>query len=75
MGFIVGTVESCVEAAKRGEIIAILPGGTGEAMFSRNYELLWGKRRGFAKIAVQAQVVSSETPAVHSHIRSKRGQF
>ena len=33
-------------------------GGVREAFFSDNYyKLLWGKRVGFAKIALEAQVV------------------
>ena len=40
-------------------IVFVLTGGVREAYFSDEYyELLWGKRIGFAKIAVEAKVVS-----------------
>ena len=38
----------------------LLIGGVREAYFSDEYyQMLWGKRLGFAKIAIQAQVVSN----------------
>ena len=37
-------------------------GGVREAFFSDNYyKLLWGKRVGFAKIALEAQVVRKKS--------------
>ena len=33
------------------------PGGVREAYFSHDYSMLWGKRVGFAKIALESQVV------------------
>ena len=37
-------------------------GGVREAFFSDNYyKLLWGKRVGFAKIALEAQVVRNSS--------------
>ncbi len=36
-----------------------LTGGLREALFSNEYyKLLWGKRLGFAKIAIESKVVS-----------------
>lgn len=36
-------------------------GGVREALFGdENYKLMWGKRTGFAKVALQANVVSKE---------------
>ena len=49
-------------------------GGVREAFFSDNYyKLLWGKRVGFAKIALEAQVVrkSSGTLKASQAISSK----
>lgn len=52
-----GTVSSCVETLKRGNLLAISPGGVYEAQFGNHYyELLWQKRMGFAKVAIEAKV-------------------
>ena len=36
----------------------IRTGGVREAFFSDNYEIVWGNRVGFARVAVESQVVS-----------------
>lgn len=56
-----GTVESCVELLKQGEVLCIAPGGVREALFSdsRIYNLMWRQRFGFVKIAMQTRVVST----------------
>ncbi|KAB7494906.1 Transmembrane protein 68 [Armadillidium nasatum] len=47
-----GTVSSCIEDVKEGHVLAISPGGVREAQFSNHhYQLLWGKRTGFAKVS------------------------
>ena len=51
MGFKTGTVDELAELARNGDIIAIFPGGTREALFSHNYELIWNNRKGFARVA------------------------
>ncbi|XP_013382530.1 transmembrane protein 68 [Lingula anatina] len=52
-----GTVQSGIDLMKQGQLLAIAPGGVREAYFSDEfYGLQWGKRTGFAKIAVHAQV-------------------
>ncbi|ELU04707.1 hypothetical protein CAPTEDRAFT_173647 [Capitella teleta] len=52
-----GTVKSCAELVKDGHLLAIAPGGVREAYFSDSYyNVLWGKRTGFAKIALEANV-------------------
>jgi hypothetical protein len=39
-------------------LLAISPGGVREMLFSdSNYNLIWNKRKGFAKIAIEAKVV------------------
>lgn len=54
-----GSLESCVSLLKEGHVLAISPGGVREALFSdHNYEVIWGSRAGFAKVAVEAKVVS-----------------
>lgn len=46
---------------KEGHILAISPGGVREALFSdHNYEIIWGKRCGFAKVAYDAKVVGGK---------------
>ena len=53
-----GSLESCVSLLNEGHILAISPGGVREALFSdHNYEIIWGKRAGFAKVACDAKVV------------------
>uniref|UniRef100_A0A336KMQ7 CSON011024 protein n=1 Tax=Culicoides sonorensis TaxID=179676 RepID=A0A336KMQ7_CULSO len=52
-----GTVQSCSKVLKDGNYLAISPGGVYEAQFGDNYyELLWGRRVGFAKVAIDAKV-------------------
>ncbi|XP_030839006.1 transmembrane protein 68 [Strongylocentrotus purpuratus] len=53
----IGTREVCVRILKEGNLLAIAPGGTREAYFSGNtYTLMWGQRKGFAKVAMEAKV-------------------
>lgn len=55
-----GTLESCSQILASGQLLAIAPGGVREAQFSTEfYELIWGSRIGFAKVAHAAQVVCS----------------
>lgn len=52
-----GTLQSCVSVLNDGHLLAIAPGGVREALFGdENYPILWGKRQGFAKAAIQANV-------------------
>ena len=54
-----GTVDSCTALLNDGNLLAISPGGVREALFSdRNYDLIWGRRCGFAKSAIAAKAVS-----------------
>lgn len=56
MKVIPGTVQSCATILKEGNLLAISPGGVFEAQFGNNYyELLWRKRIGFAKVAIEAK--------------------
>lgn len=53
-----GTVQSCATILKEGHMLAIAPGGVYEALFGDSYyELMWKKRMGFAKVALDAKVV------------------
>jgi len=42
-----------------GEIVSIAPGGVREALFSEDYSLVWNKRVGFARAALDAEVVTT----------------
>lgn len=51
-----GTVESCARTLKDGHLVSIAPGGVCEAQFGdETYKLMWGKRIGFAKVALEGQ--------------------
>ena len=58
-GGIPGPVDACVDILNNGELLAISPGGTREMLLSYDYELIWAKRKGFAKVATEAKVVST----------------
>lgn len=54
-----GSKTQCVNLLKEGHMLSISPGGVREALFSdHNYEVIWGTRAGFAKIAIEAKCVS-----------------
>lgn len=67
-----GPQEECVQALRNGHLLGISPGGVREALFSdETYPLLWGKRKGFAQVALDSQVVSwrlSMEAAFHQHV-------
>lgn len=53
-----GPQEECVKALRSGHLLGISPGGVREALFSdETYTLLWGKRKGFAQVAIDSKVV------------------
>lgn len=52
-----GTVQICSTILKEGNMLAISPGGVYEAQFGDSYyQLMWKKRVGFAKVALDAKV-------------------
>lgn len=56
MKVIPGTVQTCSNILKEGNLLCIAPGGVYEAQFGdHNYELLWKNRVGFAKAAIEAK--------------------
>ncbi|KFR13202.1 Transmembrane protein 68 [Opisthocomus hoazin] len=56
-GIIHGPKEECVNALKKGCLIAVAPGGVREALFSDEmYTIIWGNRKGFARVAIDAKV-------------------
>ncbi|XP_039383489.1 transmembrane protein 68-like [Mauremys reevesii] len=49
--------DESVEILKKGNLLGVSPGGVREAFFSdENYNLLWGNRKGFAQVAIDAKV-------------------
>ena len=56
MGAVRGTRENCAALLAAGEPVLVFPGGAREVYKRRGqeYELLWGKRTGFARMAVEA---------------------
>lgn len=54
-----GPKEACVNTLKKGYLLIISPGGVREALFSdETYVIMWGNRKGFAQVAIDAKVVS-----------------
>nr|XP_046215867.1 transmembrane protein 68-like [Oncorhynchus gorbuscha]XP_046215868.1 transmembrane protein 68-like [Oncorhynchus gorbuscha]XP_046215869.1 transmembrane protein 68-like [Oncorhynchus gorbuscha] len=52
-----GPQQECVKALKSGHLLGISPGGVREALLSdETYQLLWGKRKGFAQVAIDSKV-------------------
>uniref|UniRef100_A0A803VYN0 Transmembrane protein 68 n=1 Tax=Ficedula albicollis TaxID=59894 RepID=A0A803VYN0_FICAL len=59
-GVIPGTRQECLAALRSGYLVSISPGGVREALFSdESYQLMWGSRKGFAQVALEAKVVSA----------------
>ncbi|KAF4524893.1 hypothetical protein B566_EDAN015549 [Ephemera danica] len=57
LNVIPGTVQSCASILVDNNMLAIAPGGVYEAQFGNSYyQLLWRKRLGFAKVALEAKV-------------------
>jgi 1-acyl-sn-glycerol-3-phosphate acyltransferase len=56
MGAVPGTRENCAALLAAGEPVLVFPGGAREVYKRRGqrYELLWGKRTGFARMAIAA---------------------
>ena len=71
-----GGQANCLAALKQGNVLAISPGGVREAFFGQGYRLVWKDRVGFAKVAVEAKVVS-ELPSwsIYWFCASRRWEF
>jgi 1-acyl-sn-glycerol-3-phosphate acyltransferase len=57
-GSVQGNPDHAKELLADGNIVAVAPGGMQEALrpSSERYQVRWRKRRGFARIAIEAQV-------------------
>ncbi|PAV64836.1 hypothetical protein WR25_01060 [Diploscapter pachys] len=67
-----GTVDECTTELNEGNLLCIAPGGVREALFSdpNVYDILWGKRLGFAKV-----VIASKTPVIPMFTENCRESF
>lgn len=67
-----GTVEECTKELKEGNLLCIAPGGVREALFSdpNVYDILWGKRLGFARV-----VINARTPVIPMFTENCRESF
>ncbi|KOB78747.1 hypothetical protein OBRU01_01602 [Operophtera brumata] len=55
-----GTIQTCAGVLRAGNPLAISPGGVFEAQFGDHYyKLKWKSRKGFAKVAQEAKIVSN----------------
>uniref|UniRef100_A0A8D0DLS8 Transmembrane protein 68 n=1 Tax=Salvator merianae TaxID=96440 RepID=A0A8D0DLS8_SALMN len=71
-----GSREECGKALRNGNVLAISPGGLREALFSNeNYTLIWGSRKGFAQVAIDAKVpiVPMFTQNIRESVRTLGG--
>ncbi|XP_067005399.1 DGAT1/2-independent enzyme synthesizing storage lipids [Anabrus simplex] len=56
LNVIPGTIQTCANILKENNLLAISPGGVHEAQFGNSYyRLMWKKRLGFAKVALEAK--------------------
>ncbi|VDM69617.1 unnamed protein product, partial [Strongylus vulgaris] len=67
-----GTVEECTNQLREGNLLCIAPGGVREALFSdpNVYDMLWGKRLGFARV-----VINARTPVIPMFTENCRESF
>lgn len=56
LGAVRGTPENCAALLEAGEGVLVFPGGAREVFKRRGqqYQLLWGERMGFARMAIEA---------------------
>ncbi|XP_013375678.1 PREDICTED: transmembrane protein 68 isoform X2 [Chinchilla lanigera] len=60
-----GPREKCVEILRSGHLLAISPGGVREALMSdETYNIVWGTRKGFAQVAIDAKVTKNAVQAL-----------
>uniref|UniRef100_A0A3B1K989 Transmembrane protein 68 n=1 Tax=Astyanax mexicanus TaxID=7994 RepID=A0A3B1K989_ASTMX len=63
-----GPREECVRALQDGHLLGISPGGVREALLSdHTYQLQWGKRTGFAQVAIDSRVQGALHALIKEH--------
>jgi 1-acyl-sn-glycerol-3-phosphate acyltransferase len=57
MGAIPGSPDTAIELLQAGELVIVYPGGVDDSFkaSSKRYELQWGSRAGFARVAMRAR--------------------
>uniref|UniRef100_A0A8C7E6B3 Phospholipid/glycerol acyltransferase domain-containing protein n=1 Tax=Naja naja TaxID=35670 RepID=A0A8C7E6B3_NAJNA len=59
------TREKCINILKQGHLMGVAPGGVREQNYGNNYyKLIWGKRKGFAQVAIDAKVTQRAIEAL-----------
>ena len=58
LGGVPGDPDTAVQMLRDGYLVGVSPGGVREALAGaeHEYKLIWGKRQGFARVALQANV-------------------
>lgn len=58
LGAVPGNREDAVRLLREGQVVGVSPGGVREALAGRkrHYQLVWGARLGFARVALEAGV-------------------
>lgn len=58
VGGVVGERRTALELLKSGTVVGVSPGGVREAISGsdKHYQVLWGQRKGFAELAIEAGV-------------------
>uniref|UniRef100_A0A452HWQ7 Phospholipid/glycerol acyltransferase domain-containing protein n=1 Tax=Gopherus agassizii TaxID=38772 RepID=A0A452HWQ7_9SAUR len=71
-----GGREQCVEILKKGNLLGVAPGGARESFFSdENYGILWGNRKGFAQVAIDAKVTKIAIEALRDRHQKLPGNI
>jgi hypothetical protein len=57
MGSVEGKPETARKLLEAGELICVAPGGMRESIrpSTEKYQIIWGKRKGFVKLAIETQ--------------------
>uniref|UniRef100_A0A8C0G572 Phospholipid/glycerol acyltransferase domain-containing protein n=1 Tax=Chelonoidis abingdonii TaxID=106734 RepID=A0A8C0G572_CHEAB len=75
-GVMHGGREECVQILKNGHLLGVSPGGVREAFFSdENYNLLWGNRKGFAQVAIDAKVAKTAIQSLRDRHQKTPGNI
>ncbi|MCC7404914.1 MAG: acyltransferase family protein [Bdellovibrionales bacterium] len=72
VGAVPGDPELATELLKQGFVVGVSPGGVREAIAGgeRDYELVWGQRQGFARVALAAKA-----PVIPAFTRNVEGLY
>ena len=78
-GVVQGSPESALDLLAKDQLVVVAPGGMREALrpTTDRYQVLWRKRKGFARLAVQAQcpVILAACPRADDIYQVKESRF